>query len=105
MSSKLKKRKRYSKDERRIHAEIQALTIPKKEVMKKAFDTSNKYVMEKLLPVFVLYLVDHFHCKENGVIKFMNWFNEMQEWLDRYPEGFEDVRKELCEKASVEIEY
>ena len=105
MSSKLKKKKRYSKQERRENTKTQTMMIPHKEIMNKAFDQSNKYVIENILPVFVLYLIEHFHCKENGVIKFMNWLDEMQKWLDEYPEGFEEVKRDLWDKANVRLEY
>lgn len=91
-----------SKQERRNRKIIAESIAPIKQ---ECLNKSVKDVWEKITPVFILYLVEHFHCKENGVIKFMQWFNEMQEWLDNNPDGFDEVVKELHEKANVVIEY
>lgn len=97
-----KQRRAMSKQQRRENRLIVESIAP---IKKQCMDKSVKDVWEKITPVFILYLVEHFHCKENGVIRFMNWFNEMQEWLDKYPDGFDEIVKELNEKANVTIEY
>ena len=97
-----KQRRAMSKQERRNRKIIAESIAPIKQ---ECLNKSVKDVWEKITPVFILYLVEHFHCKENGVIKFMQWFNEMQEWLDNNPDGFDEVVKELHEKANVVIEY
>ena len=91
-----------SKQERKNRKIIAESIAPIKQ---ECLNKSVKDVWEKITPVFILYLVEHFHCKENGVIKFMQWFNQMQEWLDNNPDGFDEVVKELNEKANVVIEY
>lgn len=91
-----------SKQERKQKKAILDNVTP---IKKECFDAAVKDVWEKITPVFILYLVEHFRCRENGVLKFMNWFNEMQEWLDKNPDGFDEIVKELGDKANVRIEY
>lgn len=100
-----KERRMLSKQQRREREQQWMSLQDIKEFKRTAYEKSNKYVMENIMPVFILYLVEHFRCKNDGVMKFMDWFNAMQEWLDKYPAGFEEIKKDLWEKAGVRIEY
>ena len=100
-----KERRRYSKQQRKLIAREQITTQDIRQIKRRAFEQSNKNVTESIVPLLVLYLVEHFHCKENGVIKFMDWLNQMLEWIDNTPGAFDQIRAELNEKAGVTIQY
>lgn len=95
-----KERRRFSKQQRREKALQYMDTQEIREFKKQAYENSNKHVIENLMPVFILYLIEHFRCRERGVIKFMDWFNKMQEWLDGNPEGFEEIKAELQKRQA-----
>ena len=102
MSNKLK---RYSKQQRQSLRK-QTFTLEQmNDIRVKEHEKAEQYAFESLAPLFCLYLVENFHCKNDGVWKFMDWFNKTFEWLDKYPQGFEEIRQELKEKAGVTIKY
>ena len=100
-----KERRRYSKQQRKLIARDQMTMADVRAIKRKAFEQSNKNVTESILPLLVLYLVENFHCKQDGVTKFMNWLNQMLEWIDKTPNAFDEIRRDLEEKAGVEIKY
>ena len=75
------------------------------EARNKAREAALKQVTEDFVPVFCLYLVKQFHCKEEGVGKFMKWFNGMMEWLESNPNGYDEIQKDLWERANIRIIY
>lgn len=100
---KMSKQQRHLQEQKMM--QMSDIIDMKKKSEQMAIDRANKYVMETVMPVFVLYLIEHFHCKSKGVVKFMTWFDEMQKWLEEYPEGFEEIKKDLWEQADVRIDY
>lgn len=75
------------------------------ELKTKMSGRSVGYAWEQLLPVFLLYLVDHYGCKEKGVLRFMSWFNAMAEWIDEDPDRLNEVIADFEEKSGVEIKW
>ena len=71
------------------------------EIVDKATETA----WLKILPVFLLYLVEHYRCKGKGIERFMEWFNAMEEWVDADPRNLDRVAKEILEKTGVELTW
>lgn len=66
---------------------------------------AQKTAWENILPIFLLYLVQNFHCKEKGITKFMNWFNEMDAWCGGDRNRLNKLLHEVSEQANTTIEY
>ena len=79
--------------------------IMTREDKREIVDKANKNAWENILPIFLLYLVDHFHCKQNGIGKFMDWFNQMDAWVGGDHTRLKQLIKEVNAKANTEIEY
>lgn len=67
-------------------------------------DTINR-TFEDVIPLFVMYLVEHFHCKEAGVFKFMDWFDKQMAIINEDPYRLYDYIERLKTEAGVRIEY
>ena len=72
----------------------------------KANEKAIQNMWENVIPIFVLYLIDHFRCKEKGVTNFLNWINEQEEWINEDPVGnLKKIRQEVEDRANVHIIY
>ena len=67
-------------------------------------DTINR-TFEDVIPLFVMYLVEHFHCKEKGVFRFMDWFDAQMKIINEDPYRLYDYIERLKQEAGVRIEY
>lgn len=52
-----------------------------------------------------MYLVEHFHCKEKGVFRFMDWFDAQMKIINEDPYRLYDYIERLKQEAGVRIEY
>lgn len=64
-----------------------------------------KVAFEETVPIFCLYLIERFHCKENGVQSFMKWFNDVLAWKDGNPKAMKEIKEEVLKKSGCEIIY
>lgn len=71
----------------------------------KVVDRAQAAAWETIMPIFLLYLVDHFHCKKNGVQKFIDWFNEIDEWVGGDKKKLESLLKEVSDRADMVLEF
>ena len=99
MSNKLKKKARYSKQERAQKNMYVMSLQEKRDLRDKVAQTYTKNTFESMLPIFLLWLIDNFHCKQDGCMKFVVWFNQMLEWIDHTPDGLEQIAKEVEERT------
>lgn len=88
---------------REIFAERTVKITPadKMEITNKAV----KVAFEETVPIFCLYLIERFHCKHDGVVSFMEWFNKMLEWKDGNPKAMKEIKEEVLKQAGCEILY
>ena len=75
------------------------------EMIQKITDKVLGFSWERIIPIFLMYLVDHYGCKEKGLERFMDWFNAMQAWIDEDPDRLDAVAKDLYDKTGVEIKW
>lgn len=76
-----------------------------KEIRAEISDNCVNRTFEDIVPLFVMYLVEHFHCKSEGVFKFMDWFDEQMGIINERPEALWDYKRRLKDEAGVEIKY
>jgi hypothetical protein len=104
---KRKIKHRFSKQQRNLQEQKVMAMSDIIEITQKAeaqsYERANQLVIDNVLPVCILYLIEHFHCKAEGVSKFLKWYVEMQDWLKEYPQGYEEIKKEIWEKASTRV--
>lgn len=75
------------------------------EIKEKISGDSVRFAFEDIVPLFVMYLVEHFHCKSDGVFKFMNWFDSQMKLINDDHTELENFKKRLKDEAGVEIKY
>ena len=99
MSSKLRKKVRYSKQERADRNYYVMSLQEERDYRDKVAHEYTKHTFETILPVFLLWLIDNYHCKEDGCMKFVTWFNQMLEWIDRTDDAMEQIAAEVEERT------
>ena len=80
---------------------VQITRQEKHEIAMKA----QQVAWDNIFPIFLLYLIDHFHCKEKGIIKFLEWFNMIDEWCEGDAKKLKSLREEVQERAGIIIEH
>ena len=99
MSNKLKRKVRSSKQERAVRNQQIMSMQEKRDYRDMVAHAYTKHTFESMMPIFLLWLIDNFHCKEPGCMKFVVWFNEMLEWIDNTPDALEQIAKEVEERT------
>lgn len=77
----------------------------KAQIQNSTVDRTMQDFYEMVLPIFCLYLVEQFHCKETGVWKFLQWFQKMQDWLNEYPAGFWEIQEDIEKRTGIKIKF